>query len=226
MTNTFAKRIPLIVLGAAVAAALTLASGLVQGTLSQRWGPPADVARISARLAELPREFGPWKVASQGEMDPNTLEILQCSGHVVREYVDQETGESVNMALILGPSGPVSVHTPEICYSSRDFSLSGERAVARVGEDGDAFWGLTFRANNPVASAQWLRVAYGWSLGGPWSAAESPRVSFAGKPYLYKIQVASQLPVGADVEKSDPCRRFLEDFVPVARDYLVPPGGE
>ena len=67
-----------------------------------------------------------------------------------------------------------------------------------------------------------LRVYYGWSEGGPWLAPDSSRLAFAGRPYLYKIQVASQHAPGDAPEADDPCLQFLKAFLPVLKDHLVP----
>ena len=49
------------------------------------------------------------------------------------------------------------------------------------------------------------------------------RFAFVGWPYLYKLQLSSKLPAGADLKTGDTCREFLKDFVPVVRQYLTEP---
>ena len=204
--------------------ALTLASGAVQGRLAHRWGTPIDMAAIAEQLKSTPEEFGPWRMLSSDVMNKTVLETLQCQGYFVREYVNRETGRSVNVALIVGPAGPISVHTPEVCYSSQDFEIQEERQQAAIGDGqdaNDAFWAVTFRSNDALRGAEILRVYYGWSAGGPWSATKEPRLAFAGQPYLYKLQLAARLPAQADLAKEDVCRDFLKEFVPVLRRHLV-----
>jgi len=207
--------------------ALTVLSGMVHGHLSGRWGDPPEVKEAARKLKELPREFGPWRMHSEEEMTDHVRGMLECDGYLFRTYVHQETGESVRVAFLLGPSGPISVHTPEICYSSRDYDVRDEKAPMTV-EDGEGaageFWVLTFQSRD--VNADLLRVCYAWSAGRDWSIPKEPRFTFAASPHLYKIQMASVLPPGADLETEDTCRKFLHDFMPVARQYMMEPVDE
>ena len=94
-------------------------------------------------------------------------------------------------------------------------------AIRRADGTDDELWTLDYRASN--IRGDLLRMYYGWSTGDRWSAAEDPRFLFASQPYLYKIQLSCNLPAAASGQSSDPCRKFLEDFLPVARKHLVEP---
>jgi hypothetical protein len=204
--------------------AVTLVCGALYGRLSHRWGPSADMQAAAEKLEGIPGHFGNWKQESSEKMTDSVVEMLQCAGYISRVYVNQVTGERVNVAVLLGPPGPIAVHTPEVCYSTKDYRQQETRKPLAIGkEEGkeDAFWFLTFRSNNLRGNL--LRVCYGWSTGERWSAFKEPRYLFAGRPYLYKIQLAAPLPPWVNLETRDPCRRFLEDFVPAAKEYLVEP---
>lgn len=210
--------------GIVLVAALTLASGIIHGRMSNRWGPSPDLLAAAKKLENLPRQFATWQLLSSGEMSDEVLKMLECTGYAVREYQDQETYERVTMTLLLGPSGPMSVHTPDICLPSRDYkALENPRRVpVSVGEGQSAeFWRQTFQAND--LNAGQLRVYYAWSPDGHWSAPEEPRFKFADRPFLYKLQLVSGLPPGTETEATDTCQRFLEAFVPIAEDYLAQP---
>ena len=71
--------------------------------------------------------------------------------------------------------------------------------------------------------AGFLRVHYGWSTGGPWSAPTDGRFAFAGRPYLYKIQTAGPLSSPIDADSSDPSLNFLKAALPVIREHLNEP---
>jgi len=66
-----------------------------------------------------------------------------------------------------------------------------------------------------------MRIYFGWISGDRWAAVDDPRVFYAECPYLYRIQLVSQIPAGTDSTDYDPCKDFLEDFIPVMKDYLV-----
>jgi hypothetical protein len=63
-----------------------------------------------------------------------------------------------------------------------------------------------------------MRVYYAWSDGGEWRASTAPRFEFASRPYLFKLQMAGYPASEADLDTSDPCVPFLNDFIPVWRN--------
>ncbi len=229
------------VIGFLLLVVTTLVSGIVQGRMSQRWGNSPDGAEAAARLGELPAEFGNWKVDSSSELAPAVQEILQCQGYINRTYVNQQSGEAVHVAVLLGPHGPISVHTPEVCYSSRDYAIERERkkvVLDGAGDDtADAFWRLELQRSE--LDSRRLYVYFAWGTGGDWVASKYPRWEFRMQPYLYKIQMAyspaddvSFADAADETEESDdqdeasnskdPGRRFLESFVPELKHYLRP----
>jgi hypothetical protein len=204
-------------------AVLTLIGGIIHGRMSNRWGPTADAQRAAERLDEFPSEFKDWKMVSTRPLSRGALEQLQCVGYFNRIYTNHVTGDAVTVTLIVGPMGPTAAHTPEVCYSSRDDTIVDARSAVSVGDPeqaGAQFWTIVFRAND--LNADLSRVYYGWSTGDHWLVPDRPRFEFAGYPYLYKIQVTSHSVRRANQEASDPGRRFLTDFAPIFRDYLIP----
>lgn len=209
-------------IGITLVTALTVLSGAIQGRLSNRWGPSRDTLAAATKLQGIPDQIGNWQLRSSEEIDADTAALLQCAGYVLREYWNEETGETVRVAVLLGPSGPISVHLPEICYSGAGYSVAGETqrvAVPTAQGSEEEFWAVNLRKNDFNADA--LRVYYAWSTGGPWSAPDDARFQFVGSPYLYKIQLASYLPPEADLETHDTCRNFLRDFATIARQHFV-----
>ena len=202
-----------------IAMGLTVASGAVFGKMSNRWGPSQDSLAAASKLESFPEEFGNWKLQSEERMSDNVVKMLECSGHISRVYVNQESGERVSVAVIVGPSGPIAVHTPEVCFSSRAHKTLESRQATAVGNSDDQLWAMTFESND--LNANLIRVYFGWTPGNRWEATKNPRVSLAWCPYLYKIQLASHLPAGTDLTSNDPCKNFLKDFIPVMRDYLI-----
>ncbi len=208
--------------GLVLVAALTVLSGVIHGYMSNRWGLSQDLLAAARKLENLPDRFATWELQSSYELGDRVARELQCAGYVVREYRDQETTLPVTVTVLIGPSGPMSVHVPEICLGSRDFTkLDEPRLVVLKGPDAEnqEFWCQTFRANN--LNGDVCRIYYAWSDGGPWSAPKNPRLTLADRPYLYKIQLVGYLPPQPDLKKDDACRKFLEDFIPILKAYLV-----
>jgi hypothetical protein len=193
---------------------ITIATGVVCGRASQRWGPAPNMIAAAEHLKSLPASIGTWELADDQKMSDAVVETLQCAGYVNRRYIDRRTGSTVDLAIIVGPSGPVAVHTPEICYSSQAYSIEEPRQVKElVDSTGNRhkFWYTTFRSNNAIAEQ--LRVYYGWCADNRWQAAESPRFDFAGRPLLFKLQIASYVPPGHSETGKDPCELFLEKLL-------------
>lgn len=201
--------------------AITVGAGIVHGRLTQRWGVPVDITPAVKRVDAFPREFGSWKLRTEEEMPIAAKKILRCAGDINRSYVNQETGSTVSMALIVGPSGPTSVHDPQICYSSTGVtqisrkmeSMESGISPSESGGSPSTFWALTMRPNLAVGMP--FRVYYAWSRDGEhWIASQKPRFDFGGDPFLYKLQVVSEFGGSNSQEnKKDPARDFLQQLI-------------
>jgi hypothetical protein len=206
-----------------LAAAVTVLSGAMQGKMRNRWGPPADTLAVAGKLKNLPKQFGEWRLRSAGKLDQTAIEQLEPAGYLVHAYENLVTGDQVGVTVLLGPPVPTSVHTPEVCFASRNYKSQGERqraAIRRAGGPDDELWTLDYKAAN--IRGDLLRMYYGWSTGDRWTAANDPRFLYVSQPYLYKIQLTCGLPATA-APSYDPCRKFLEDFLPVLRKCMVEP---
>jgi hypothetical protein len=182
---------------------IIVGGGLAYGHFSQRWGSPPNLLAAAAHLEELPDRLGDWQLQKEEPMSEDVQRMLQCAGYVNRTYVNQKTGDSIYLAIIVGPPGPTSVHTPEICFSSRNYSIAHERErilISGSNAGGHSFWNTAFESNNAVAER--LSVFFAWSDGGPWTAATSPRFEFAAAPKLFKIQLACHTDEKATAEEN------------------------
>jgi hypothetical protein len=199
----------------------TVAAGWSQGCQTNRWGPAPDAALAADRLSlPLPEQAGNWRLEQEVPFSDAVVRILQCPAHVSRVYVHEQTGDSATVAVIVGPPGPVAVHTPEICYSSRDYSIAAPRKETQVADStgqSHAFWDLSLKANDLNANS--LRVLYGWSSGSSWEAARHPRFGYGGLPHLYKLQVA--VTSNSEGTGFDPAEDFLTQFVAQLQPRLV-----
>jgi hypothetical protein len=209
--------------GGALVVALTVLSGVVQGWMTNRWGVPSRLAEAGAALERLPLRFGKWRAGDSAGLSDFVRNMLQAEGYLVRTYRHEPTGAVVNLLLLVGPPGPIGVHTPEVCFSGQGYSLLRKRqAVELTASDQTqhGLWVTTFR--NSDLSAQSIRIYYGWTAGGSWTAAKDPRMDYAGSPYLYKVQVSTQVPAGRLASPDDTARSFLEDLFPVVTPLLLP----
>jgi hypothetical protein len=204
--------------------AIVVYGGVLHGSMTNRWGVGSEMQSAGERLAEIPAEFGPWKQVESREFDESTKRELQPAGYIERTYLNENTGERIGLMMVVGRVGPISVHTPEVCVGSQRYDIAGKRQkVAFESPDalGHSVWSVAFRARS--VDGHVLQTYYGWSLGGPWMAADDPRLSFAGQPYLYKVQLTAVSPPRAVPTQSDVGQRFLRDLLPVAQKCLIQP---
>ena len=196
-----------------VVMSIILSTGFVYGRYSQRWGPPADLKAAAAHLETMPKNFGRWELVDEAPIAKSAVDMLECAGYVNRRYVDLDSGQSVSIAIIVGPPGPTAVHTPEICFSSRAYELKGDRRLVRL--EGRQVVVIPFGEwTSPVKT--FCRTSSACSMRGV--AARTGRrrnlreSSLGRAPFLYKIQLAAAIPPWLGDDQTDIGRKFLEDL--------------
>lgn len=201
---------------------ITLA-GLVHGVWSSRWHTSEELQQALERVPRVPREFGSWRGKDQ-EVDPQMY--LQAGAHAywMRRYENTRTGTAVSVILMCGRFGPMSVHTPEVCYQGAGYELTGPatRVQVPLGDNNPAtFWTGRFRKGQLDLVGQ-MRLYWSWNATGMWEAPDQPRLTFRGQPVLYKLYVLRELTTGAEAADTDPAVAFLGEFLPVAQKLLFP----
>ncbi len=201
-------------LALSVGISIIVSAGALYGRYSQRWGPAVELVAAGSHLESMPTQIGSWQLVEETPMADSVQTMLECAGYINRRYLNRDTGQSVTVAIIVGPSGPTAVHTPEVCYSSRAYQIQGERKKVTVESaqgDSHSFWVVDFKTRDLMADQ--LRACYAWSLGDRWEASSSPRYEYGAAPMLYKIQLAGSINPRTINEDRDPCRLFFEDLV-------------
>jgi hypothetical protein len=208
--------------------AATIASGWLHGTLANRWGQGDALTQAAAKLgSDLPPRLGPWRLVKTLKMESDVRKSLQCAAALHGIYTNDQTGDSVIVAVLTGPSGPLSVHTPEICYSAADYELAGQRQEWTVLDKRGQSHGLwTIYASSRHSTRPNLRVVYGWSLGDAWRAVRGPRFALAGVPVVYKLQLTGpardqQREPALSPGRDDPSHDFLARFLTEIQPRLI-----
>jgi hypothetical protein len=209
------------------AAALVLvAFGVVNGLWTDRWGVPPDVQAAADRCSRLPLEIDGWHGEDQ-VINERVRALAGIAGYIRRDYTHPINGTVVSISLICGRPGPISLHPPEVCFSGVGYQLVGDKDKYQATSDPAGpteFWNARF--DKQGAQLESLRVYYGWSDGGNWSAPppETARVTFARSKYLYKLYVIHHHLSPADRSlKDDPALDdFLRVLLPELRKCLSP----
>jgi hypothetical protein len=195
---------------------LVLGYGYLEGRWTHRWQPSRQLERAAGRLDKLPLHVGNWE-GEEHQLDPRQVAKGEISGYKMRHYTQRTTGKAVSMLLVCGRPGPMSLHTPEVCYPGAGFRQQDEPRREKIAGTAE-FWVARFHkpdAPDPEA----LRIYWGWTTGGTWKAPDHPRLAFASAPGLYKLYVIEPLhPLQEKQEYLAP--EFLKDLLPELERHL------
>jgi hypothetical protein len=197
--------------------AVTALGTVAQGYLTNRWNSADEkLAQAGAALTHVPTEFGEWSMQSETPFEPRIQQILNYAGAVNRVYVHSGTNQSVAVALIAGPPGETSTHTAEMCYSSRGHEMLSDTETPTLEVDGTSNQFRRVLMENKSVDGRRLEVMYGWRFGDAWEAPMIPRAYYGARPFLFKVQIASEFDASekGEGEATTPCQQFLRDFVP------------
>jgi hypothetical protein len=204
------------------AVAILAAGGLVHGLWTDRWSVPPDATAAAARMDTLPLAVGDW----EGEaLSVSPRELQGLAGYVARRYVNRATGDTVTLALMCGRPRVVSIHTPDVCYAGSGFEVTEPARFAPGGLPERAEFWTTDMVRTHVADQTRLRIFFAWAAAGTWEAPDTPRVTFAASPVLYKLYLLRDLPAGGAPLAEDPCLDFFKVVQPELRRCLTAPEG-
>jgi hypothetical protein len=193
---------------------IVLGCGVVHGLWTNRWSVAAEAA--VERLAKVPSRIGDWE-GEDAALDARVWEEVGGTGYLQRRYVNRRTGSVMWVCLVCGRPGPVSIHTPDICYPRSGFQVVNDtsRRTIEVGEPAEAaeFNHIEVRLESATTGLIRQEVLWGWSPQGKWQAPRSPRLAFARYPVLYKLYVFHPLPGDKEPAGND-ATEFLRVLLP------------
>ena len=144
-------------------------------------------------------------------------------GFISRGYKNDATGKSVSLLLMCGRPGPVSVHTPEICYPGAGFELiQTHPSEVRVGaEPVGNFLKADFERREAIPADR-LRIYWSWNASGTWTVPENPRFVFAPHPVVYKLYLISTVDKDREQSTDNEMMDFLSQLLPELQNALFP----
>lgn len=211
---------------------VTLGAAYLQGRATGRWVPLSPLGPYTEALVAVPDEAGSWVGTDAPLDDPDSLARAGIAGHLSRRYRDRATGEEVTVLVVAGRPGPISVHTPDVCYRGAGYTAVGDaaRTAAAAGGRQVPLWGLRFRPPAARAGAADLEIRWGWLAGAGLEAPANARLAYAGLPALYKLYVirerrprptaAAAAAATPPAAVADPTEAFLAAFLPALETAL------
>lgn len=213
---------------------LILVAGVVHGLQSQRWVSSTEIQTAADRLNDVPLKIGKWE-GEVLEIPQAQLDIAGASGSLYRNYKSTDSGEVVQVMVVCGPHGPISVHPPTVCFTGAGWVVKALDETDVSNEGGDQSLGrfrvALFEKSLPQGAVR-MRTYWAWSSQETWSAPENPRFEFAGSRYLYKIYVSTLIPSrqglqpqndgkNPDADNADRCVEFMREFLPELAKHSV-----
>ncbi|MCL2303917.1 MAG: EpsI family protein [Planctomycetaceae bacterium] len=206
----------------------TLLTTYVVGTNWGWWGKMRLAMREAAVVIDkIPRNFDEWEAATDDEeLDAASIEQLELEKYVVRRYTSKTTNETVSLIFMVGPTGRLTTHTPQICFGGRNYRMDSPPIPVSFpyeGDDGstnkDSLAKIVFK-NQSVSGGAKL-FYYGVSAGQEWMPITgTSRSELRHYRFLYKLQVEAF--TGEDQSGDDDViARFLRAFLPTIRPELV-----
>jgi hypothetical protein len=207
----------------AMAIVAVLLTGLVHGYWTERWTHQEGPARAAARMAAVSPVLGDWEEGEPLDAEPRLTENV--AGHLYRRYVNRQTGRAVTVALFCGRSGPMSIHTPDVCYAGNGYEVGAAArrtiSAASLPEPAEFRTAPFFKTRSTDRSQ--LRIFWSWNATGSWVVPDNPRFAFAGQPFLYKLYVIREVTDATESADGDPCLEFLGLLLPELQRCLFPP---
>src|SRR5262249_22935002 len=118
------------------------------------------------RLDRLPMSIGDWSGRPE-PVDSRQLAAAELDAGLMRRYENCRTGKTVDLVIVCGRPGPVSVHTPDVCYSGAGYQMTQLHPAgislkpSRRGDRAEFLRG-DFEKQGPVSSDR-LRIYWSWS---------------------------------------------------------------
>lgn len=203
---------------------VVVAAGVVHGVQTDRWRPSPQLEHALGRLPQVPMTVGDWR-GEDVPYEANDMARAGIQGCVFRNFRNPRTRESVSVLLVCGRGGPISVHTPDVCYAGAGYRQLTDASVKEVERENRKDTFRVARFGKPGVVPTQLEIYWGWSRDGQsWEAPDNPRTALARSPALYKLYVVRQFVAGSRDENADSCQEFLRRALPEFGVALAPAG--
>jgi hypothetical protein len=205
-----------------LAVLIILSVGVVHGLWTDRWALSDEPQASASKLPDVPLVVGEWQGTAQ-EMDPGSFAIADIAGYLMRRYTNPRTGVTLSLLVVCGRPGPVSVHTPDVCYGGAGFVLvapANQETFAYDSAPAPAEFNVGHFRKVQAGLATHLRIFWTWNNDGVWRAPRNPRWTFASSRALYKLYVVHEMAKENEPLAEDPSLEFLRVLLPELQQRL------
>jgi hypothetical protein len=180
-------------------------------------------------LAQLPPSIGKWRFdpSAQTTLDPEVALFAGASDHVVRNYVEAQTGDPAVALIVYGLGVNVSLHVPDICYPAAGYQavkgpIDQSITVPGVKEPVRYRWAIYTKQVGGINRYEESYCTF--EHGGVWKPDLSDRWKmFRYIPGVFKVQIGR--PVSGLSENGEgPGEDLLKELVRQINDRLPPAG--
>lgn len=217
----------------AVAVVLIASLTMWESVYSDRFtGTSINPTEFQKRFDALPAEIGPW-VGANNSVTEETLNTAGAVSHVSRTYTNQQTGEKVDLWLVVGHARDISRHTPDICYPSQGFAMDGSQLKQPIKPEGTtedaSFHTARFKKEAALGGGGPLvRVFWAWNPNTEdekeWVSPDSSRVAFGNNRALYKLYFTSAMKDREESVTDNTAYKFAKMMLPVVNKTLFGSG--
>lgn len=201
-------------------------------------GTSISAEEFNKRLAGLPKdpkdapELGPW-IGVDNPVTDETLNTAGAVSHVSRTYTNQQTGDKVDVWLVVGHARDISRHTPDICYPSQGFAMDGSQLKQPITPDGSTedanFHTARFKKEASLgAGGPLVRVFWAWNPNTDeekqWVAPDNSRLAFGNNRALYKLYFTSSMKDREESVTDNTAYKFAEMMLPIVNKTLFAGG--
>ena len=207
------RRLPL-----AAALIVLLGTAVVHGLWTDRWSSGQDLEAALARMDQVPLVSPGWFGDERGleEAQEDAARRVGIARILRRQFTRTADGQSVSIILMGGRFGPLSVHTPDVCYGGVGYVMMGKPSRLEIGcADGSTavFWTARFHKPQTPETPP-LRIFWAWNASNGWQAPDNPRFAFRMKPALFKLYAVREMTSANDPLDQDAVTALLERWLP------------
>jgi hypothetical protein len=151
------------------------------------------------RLQDLPKTLGSWRCElpdglKDSQLDPEVAQFAGAKEHIIRNYVDEKTGERVSVMVLYGLAAKAYSHVPRVCYPAAGYRLvensSFDRSCEIPGPTSPVRYRLATYMKRFGVEGRYEEVCHTFLHHGQWLPETGSRYkTFRYDPGIFKVQL-------------------------------------